>query len=321
MSNILKRLSSNFVMVEIGISMSRFNKKYADGVSILAAESGGSEDGFSAMRRLFPSGYNTELNAVVKACTDARKALNGATVPANITATGRTKGRRLLAISRLNDGSWDSLVQSYQQEIERHARVFSQMSQRIITNIQANHALGSTFSWDDYPSPDEILEGFSLTVDGPMAIADERMLAGMPLQVGHLQAVEQAMHREAESMVKVAEGRMAEATLKSLKRAAENIGKLNEWFAKSPNDRGRRPSIFETLPESLRETVSSLRDYAIPESEMGSRLFELANQIEDDLETETLQADDLKDDPVMTRRLAERAQALASAVESFDCFM
>jgi hypothetical protein len=321
-TSILRSLTSNFFRVNLTGTAIPFSKPYKEGKHILAQHNNTSSDNaYRASRSLIPKGYDNELSALRTAYNAVRAFYTQSTVPFGQQANGdATKGERLLVAKLIVDGSFMNEIARLQGELDRAREAFALALNSTVHAIsQDPDCLGYSFDWNDYPSPDEVRRSFVYQLEGPMPIADSRNLVGMPVSTDWLSAIETQMESAAKRQVAFAQQTIAKELADYLAVMATNLTKLTEYHATPMADRtGNTPPLRESMITNLQEAIKKARTYAVPDTDAGSKLIALIDQIEDSLNPDRLNTDTLKGSPYIARTVASKASSLAEAIEDTD---
>ena len=321
MPSILSSLTSNFFRVNLTGTAIPFSKPYKEGKVVLAQHDGASDDAaYRASRALIPKGYDGQLCAVRTAYNAVRAYYTKDTVPCGQQANGdAAKGERLLVAKIIADGSFLNEIARLNAELDTTREAFACSLPATIQAIYNNNALGSSFDWNDYPSPDDVRASFVYVLEGPFPIADSRNLVGMPVSTDWLSAIETQMESAAKRQLAFAQQDMAKDLVKYLAVMATNLTKLCDYHATPFADRqGNTPPLRESMIGNLQEAIKKARLYAVPDTDAGSKLIALIDQIEQTINPDTLNTDLLKGSPYIARAIGKQANALAEAIEDTD---
>lgn len=327
--SILNPMASNFMRVaRKGTTKGvRKNAKYEEGASLLALDAGGDLSAFSASRKLFPKGYDEELNALTKAFNAHSSTFRKLTVPFGMGARtedqeGKTaaRGERLVAMKYLSDGSFWAAMKSCEADIVNKKQAFRNALPGIIARIASDAKLGRTFNPLDYPEPEDIDNSFVATIEGPFPIADGRMLEGLPVEAAWVQAIEKNMEETAAAQARFAQQSIASELLHFTQVMATNLSELTRFHDGEAADRKKAPRISDSMVLNLRDIVAKARVYAIPETQEGTTLLSLADQIEETLEVDRFDSEDFKSSIPLARSTASKAASLAAAIEELPIF-
>ncbi len=320
-TSILSSLTSNFFRVNLTGTAISFSKPYAQGKTVLAQHDGASDDAaYKASRALIPKGYDGALSSLRTAYNAVRAHYTSSTVPFGQQANGEAaKGERLLAAKLIVDGSFMNDLNRLQAELDTAREAFACTMNNTINSIYTNNALGSSFDWDDYPSPDEVRASFIYQLEGPMPIADSRNLIGMPVSTDWLSAIETQMESAAKRQVAYAQQTIAKELADYLAVMATNLAKLTDFHATPFADRqGKTPPLRESMVTNIQDALKKARVYAVPDTDAGSKLIALIDQIEQTINPDSLNTDLLKGSPYIARTIGKQASSLAEAIEDTD---
>ncbi len=321
MANILDLLTSDNMTVSLSGTALSMRKNFAEGAATVADDVGGDAEAFRVTRKLLPAGYDTEYKALVKAYNAVRACFYEHTVAFGMATLGdatRAKGDRLLKVSKIVDGSFQSAMDARMAELDTARDAFKRALPGVLARLQLDAKLGRTFNPDDYPTQDDIDKSFRWTLDGPNPIASGAQLSGMPLTVGIAEAIQASMERKAQAQVVFAQQTMANELTGYLKALAETTNKLFEHHNTPESQRGRAPRVATTLTTNVHDMVQKIRTYAIPETPQGAALLALADTVLERLEVDIRDADDIRENPRMAEVMARDAAEIISAIEALD---
>lgn len=323
--NIARTVASYYMDINLKVSAITFAKAYKVGKRVVANHDSASEDAYRVSRSLIPPGFDAEYKELTKAINQCRAVFNKYTVTAGTSADGKkADGRKLIPSRVYADGSflneWNPAYQGFQTA---HA-AFVSAYLSIVRNIEAassnGGALGYSFDANEYPDLQTVQDGFAVTIEGPLPIAagygDSDMLVVTPEARRALEAQYDAYQKR---LVANASQSLAKDMAEYLSNMANNLGKLSAYH-KTPEHlrKGKAPAIYDSLATNVQEAIAKARAFAIPETEAGSKLLDLVDQIEEVLNPDDLSADWFKASPLQAGRIAEDAAALANALDACD---
>lgn len=321
-NSILNTMGSAFMLATKTTSSISGSKSYKEGKEIIAQHEGGDAAAFSASRKLYPKGHDTEIKAV----NDALGELNrffAATTAAYGKGAGedstKARGERLVPVKILADGSFVAGIDQRNAVLDSTRLHFANNIASIVAGIQASNMLGASFDWANYPSRDEILESFQWEYK-ITALPTSKSLEGLPIDAALADALEADWEKTAKGQARFAQQRLAEDALKFVKNLAERTKELTEWAALPEDKRGRKPATHETLTTNVHEACQKMRTFAIPDTQEGAALLRLADDIENNLDVDRISADDLKENIPLAHSTSSRAFAMAEAIEGLDLF-
>lgn len=320
-TNLANLASSYFMTTSLSITGFSFSKSFAKGKTILAqAEGATNEKTFTSGRKLFPDGYNAELNAVKEAQNQIRTWFKSKTVPFGIAADGETaSGPKLVAAKFVADGSFlTEFTQLYQTFLTAKQAFLAVYDQRVY-EIERDRATGDGFNRSDYKSRQEVDDKFQVALQGPDLLANTYGLDSMviPMDPEVRKSFEDHLNTKAKVQLNFGQQEVVEDLTKYLQTMVTNITKLADY---RDNPEGKRKaSIYDTLTTNITDTLDKVRAYALPDTEAGSRLLAMADKIEEELSPHELNPDVINSLPsYQARTLASRASALADALRSSD---
>lgn len=320
-TNIADLASSYFMTTSLSITGFSFSKTFAKGKKILAqAEGATNEKTFTSGRKLFPDGYNAELNAMKEAQNKIRTWFNTKTLPFGIAADGETaSGPKLVASKYVADGSFLSeFAQLYQTFLDAKQAFLDVYDYRVY-EIERDRATGDGFNPSDYKSRQEVEDKFQVSIQGPDPIAGTDVLDKMvvPMTPDARRQYETYLNNKAKAQLNFGQQEVVEDLTKYLQTMVTNITKLADY---RDNPEGKRKaSIYDTLTTNVTDTLDKIRTYALPDTEAGSRLLAMADKIEEELAPQDLNPEVINSLPShQARTLASKASALADALNSSD---
>jgi len=316
-NSILNTMSSAFMLFTKTTSSISGSKSYKEGKEIIAQHEGGDAAAFSASRKLYPKGHDTEIKAVNDALGELNRFSAASTAAYGKGAgedSSKARGERLVPVKLLADGSFVSGIDQRKAALDSARLTFANNIHNIVTGIQNSGMLGTTFDWANYPSRDEILESFQWEYK-ITALPTSKSLEGLPIDAALADALEADWEKTAKGQARFAQQRLAEDALKFVKNLAERTRELAEWAAIPEDKRGRKPATHETLTSNVHEACTRMRTFAIPDTDEGAALLRLADDIENNLDVDRITADDLKENIPLARSTSSRAFAMAEAIE------
>lgn len=287
-TSIAGQLVSAFFSVQLRGSAPSLSAPYDAGRDILAREEQGARAAFRASKKLFPKGFDAEVRAVQKSYAAVRSNFNAATVAYTVTDRGREDGPRLLATA----DHWSGRVlRRYEQDLQALAdarAVLVAVYPDLVDRIGRSGVLGHSFNRADYPTIDDIRDGWRYVLDGPTPLPDVSSLQSMriplsPQMIGTLSARVEA---QAERRLATAQQQLAKRTMEALQRMLESLSKLREYQDSGtthnlPGDgkKRRQPAIFASLFSSLTHQADLLSAYALEGTKDGDRMRDLSRAI------------------------------------------
>lgn len=320
-TSILSSLTSNFFRTNLTGTALTFRKPYANGKTVVATHDRASDEtAYSVSRAIIPKGYDGHLKTLQTAFNAVRAYYTASTVPFGQQANGEAaKGERLLAAKLIVDGSFMNELNRLQAELDTARETFAATLHGTTTSIYNSGVLGDSFDWDDYPDADEVRASFIYRLEGPLPIADSRNLVGMPVSTDWLSAIETQMESAAKRQVAYAQQSLAKELADYLAVMATNLAKLTDFHATPFADRqGKTPPLRESMVTNIQDALKKARVYAVPDTDAGSKLIALIDQIESTINPDTLNTDLLKGSPYIARTIGKQANALAEAIEDTD---
>ena len=301
-----------------------FTKPYKRGKEVMASHDNASEDSYRASRSLIPKGFDTEYKALTKAVSACRAVFNKYTYTASVTANGdrAAPGDRLIRSKYIADGSfmseWNQALTEFQATHQAFVYRYPQLVRDIEAASMHGAALGDSFDLADYPDAQQVREGFAITLEGPSPIADGSAFRTMPLDAETIHALEAQWDAQQRRALAVASQTLAKDMVEYLKTMATNLGKLRDYHGTPAHARGKAPSIYDSLVTNLQDAVNKAKDFAIPDTDSGSKLMDMIELIETTINPSSLTADYLKSAPYHAGIVADRAAELAQALAGED---
>lgn len=321
-TKILDTLASSTVLVSLSGTggKSPSVKIPKEGKADLALKYGLAPELVKASLPALPPGYDEEWKALKKAFGLVRSEFYTASLPFGARqAAGKedkqASGDRLLTTAKLTDGSFGTkFTLAGCQEGELYAQLgqvrqdFANNIASRVSQIAAAGVLGSLFQEAFYPDSADILAGWYYRAIQPQPMARTDVLEGMFLPADVARNIEQHMEAQAQEQLRFGQQQTILETVEHLQTMTKNLTKLNEWYS---SQKGRRPSIYDSLVDNVQDSLSKLRDYAMPETEAGSRIVDLVDQLSEALDLTSISADDLKRDPQLASQKAKDAERAA----------
>jgi cell division septation protein DedD len=222
-------------------------------------------------------------------------------------AKGKTRadGKRAVTAKKIADGSFFAGLTALEATLDAARQAFANAISQRVQQVASNCELGSEFDATKYPSPSEIMAGWYFETIQPEPLNDGSKLEGMYLPDNVLEAIQDGLERQAAAQVAFGQQQLVEETVKSVQTMAANLAKLAAWFK---DQKGRRPAIYDSLVSNVTRNLDKLREFALPETEQGARIIELANAIDQKLDLGGVTADSLKDNASTAERIQTAAQ-------------
>lgn len=315
--NILNQLRNRFLLVELkGRTGIRATTRYDAGKAIIIANKGGDDSAYSVSQKLYPKGYDDHKNALTKAYNAVRSHFYAHTMPYQHNASGSAAGKRLVSSEQIMGGTFMSEHNDLIAELDNARESFARSINAIVDTIEAQGVLGDDFDRANYPSPDEIRESYHYEPLQPMPIPGDESIDGLPVPTDMAQSMSESMQAQAHAEYRFGVQSQARETLDYLTTMASNLSRLVEWHNTDEGSRQKRqPAIYDSLFKNVEHAVDKLRSFAIPETEEGSRMLEIAEHIDASLRPGELEADQVRTDLSLAEQQAQRAQAAAAAID------
>ena len=317
-------VSTAYMRIKLGTSAIGFAKAYKSGKTVVATHDNASEDSYRVSRSLIPPGFDAELKALNKAINTCRAVFNKHALTVGRTADGqKADGDKVIPSRVIADGSfmaeWNQAVYEFQAAHQAFVYSYPQIIHQIETASRHGQALGDSFDINEYPDQQAVLEGFAVTLEGPFPIADASNLSNMPLDRQTREALEAQLEAHQRRLVSTASQALAKDMAELLANMATNLNKLRDYHGTPAHARtGKAPAIYDSLVTNVQDAVTKARAFAIPETDAGSKLLAMVDQIEETLNPSSLSADYLKSAPYHAGLVADRAAELAQALAGED---
>ena len=317
--NVLDQLRSRFLMVELsGRTGIRASVRYDEGKHIIQSNKGGDDSAYSVSQKLYPKGYDEAIKDLRSAYNQVRTHFYANTMPFQHNASGNSQGKRLVSNDQTLRGQFMAEHQRLIDELDRQRERFAGLINHIVNRIEANDALGSDFDRDNYPSPAEIRASYMYEPIVPMPIPGTESVDGIPVPPEMAQEMTDAMQAQAQAEYRFGVQSQARETLEYVQTMATNLSRMVEWHNSDPERRQKRqPAVYDSLFQNVEHAASKLRQFAVPETQEGSAMLELADRIERTLRPGDISADEVKSDLSTAEQQAQRARDAAQAIE--DC--
>ena len=316
-------VSTAYMGIKLGTSAIGFAKAYKSGKTVVATHDNASEDSYRVSRSLIPPGFDAELKTLTKSINTCRAVFNKYTLTVGRSADGqKADGDKVIPSRVIADGSfmaeWNQAVSDFKAAHQAFVYAYPGIVRAIETASYHGQALGNSFDLAEYPYQQAVLEGFAVTLEGPFPIADASTLANMPLDRQTREALEAQLEAHQRRMLANASQSLAKDMVEYLKTMATNLGKLRDYHGTPAHARGKAPSIYDSLVTNLQDAVIKAKDFAIPDTDSGSKLMDMIELIETTINPSSLSADYLKSAPYHAGLVADRAAELAQALAGED---
>lgn len=321
MSKILKALTSNFMTVTLSGTALSFRKPYAKGKEVMVEHDGATDaSAYSAFRSIIPKSHGASFAQLTTDYGAVSRYVRESTMAAGKQTNGdAVKGTRLVATKLVRDGSFLNEYQRLNQVLDLSRENFALDLPNVLYAIQASSAIGSSFNPAEYPTQDQVRESFKYTLKGPFPLVDEYALNRMELSTELAESIELQMEAEARRNVAFAQQDIAKEVAGYLGDMAKTLGKLSDFHATPFAERtGKTPAVKEALVSNVQDALKKARLYAVPDTDAGSKLADLIDQIESTLNPTSLTTDLIKSSPYMAKTIGQQASALAEAVEATE---
>lgn len=323
-------LASSLFYIENRINKT-LRRTFADSAAkaFVAAQTGSDEASLTVSRKLFPKGYDTELKAANAAKAAQAQHFNKHTIFADFKGGGgegaRGGQRRFIPAATVTAGEFDRENRALIDETARLGEVFAEALPNLIQRIGNDGVLGNAFDPSKYPSQDDVAAAFTLT---PALETLEPVPEGIgiPATSESLKAAQTAYEARLQARYRYGMQRAAVDLTSSVANVAERLRELAEWQSTDPEKRqeslGRTkaPRITETLFPNVADAVARLRQFALPDSDEGSRLIQMLDDIEKGMAPTKLTPEHVKANGDLTKQVADNAANLASVLEELDFF-
>ena len=323
--NVSTLVATYYMKIALSVSAITFAKTYKQGKTVVATHDNASEDAFRVSRSLIPPGFDAEYKALTKAINNCRAVFNKFAVTVGTSADGKkADGDKVIPSKVYADGSflaeWNPAYAEFTAAHANFVSAYPSIVHAIQHASQYGSALGNSFDATEYPDVQVVREGFAITLEGPFPIADARGFTSLPINRDIRQALETQYEAYQKRLVANASQSLAKDMAEYLSNMASNLRKLTEFHKVPEHLRAgkRQPAIYESLVTNLQDAVAKARAFAIPETESGSKLMALVDQIEATLNPDDLSADYFKASLIHAGQVADNAAALAAALDACD---
>lgn len=315
--NILDHLRNRFLLVELkGHAGIRASVNYVQGKDLIRASKGGDESAYSVSQRLYPKGYDGAKNGLTKAYNAVRSHFYANTLAFQHSASGTAAGKRLVPNDSALRGEFIAEHTRLVGILDNYRENFAQLIPHTVQRIEDDGALGSDFDRDNYPTPDQVRASYHYEPLTPLPIAGNETLGGLPVSADVAASMSQTMQAQSEADYQFGVQAQARETLEYLQTMAGNLSRLVDWHNTDESSRStRQPAIYDSLFANVEHAVSKLRAFAVPETDEGARMIEVADTIEANLLSERTDAEALRTNLPMAQEHAEKAAAAAQAIE------
>ncbi len=318
--SILTQAASNLLKVTLsGTAGWSPNHKVSNGGAVLANEFGGDAKAFKGSENILPSPHDQEYKALVKAYNAVRTHFYESTMPFGNTtdAKGGTKasGERAITVKALADGSFLTKNATLLADLDNARTDFASTITQRVSEVQYSGVLGSRFDAGNYPDPADIHNMWRYEPLVPEPITDGSKLSGMNLPRDMVESIERNLNDQITQQVKFGQQQLVDDTVKTVSAMVDNLSKLSGWFT---DQKGKRPSVYDSLVTNVQDSINKMRDYALPETNQGVRLLDLADEVEKRLNLTNINSSQFKSNHSQTVQTAEAAAEVRDLLEGWD---
>jgi hypothetical protein len=326
MPNLSSTIASMFMSIELSTSAKTFSKTDKANTHDLCAKKGASKGAYKVSNGLLPEGFDAEYKALMTARSKARAVFDKYTIHVARSADGnKNDGSKWIRASHIADGSFLNEWRQAEQEFNNAHQAFINAYPQLLRSIEYHSSnrvggMGEDFDINAYPTLQDVIDGFALTLKGPFPIADGSIYGTMPLDPDTREALEKQYDAVQRRAVSVASQNAATELAKYLKVMADMTKRLSEFNSTPTHQRqGKAPAIRETLASNVAEAVAKARAFAIPDTDQGSKLMAYLDEIEESIQPDRLDADYIKAvPPSYLNNISNNAAAIAAAMSGED---
>jgi hypothetical protein len=321
-NNILAAASKNLLLVELkGVGGWNSSATIKDASRVLAEKYGGNERAFKGSENLLPSPHDEEYKELKSAYGSVRAAFYLVTMPYGSTVdakSGKTRadGKRAIIASKIVDGTFLAQMQVLVEQLEQARNKFAAVLPDRIAAIKAESALGSQFDESRYPTTEQVLSSWYYDEILPEPILDASAVKNMGLPPEVAQMIEENLARKVQAQVQFGQQQLVEETMKYVKTMVTNLTKLNAYF--NGQHKGKRPSIFDSLVDNVKDSLDKLKTYALPGTTEGGAVLQLVAGIEQRLDMDDIEMSDLKNDGKVAEKVLSGAKEAAKLIDAWS---
>ena len=327
--SLAETLASELYYVELkrGKSLRRsFNDKA--GRTLLASATSSDESSLTISRKLFPKGFDHLLKDAEQAVTNLKEHYTRHTIAADFHGSpqnGKAKSRRFIRASTVTGGQFFTENLRLLQDVELAGQRFASGLSSLIQQIEASGVLGSAFSADNYPCPDDIIQAYTFV---PIEETLEPVPSGasIPITSASLKNAQEAYESNLATRYRFGMQRAAAELAQSLGTVAKNLKAHVEWESTPEHmreetlGRTKAPRLSTTLFPNVETAAARLKEFIIPETEDASIIHTLVDEIEQAIQPDRQSPDSVRSSVTNAERIADTADRLSSALEELDFF-
>lgn len=320
-------LASSMYTVEIRKSGS-LRRSFADASAktLVATSTGSDESSLSVSRKLFPKGYDDALKQANEAELAVSKHIMANTTNWDFGGNGKAKGRRLLTSRLVVDGVFFAENRRLVDACQQAGEVFALSLSNLVWRIETDGVLGSAFDQDKYPTEDDVRRAY--TFEYIETTLEPIPSSGLiPATSGALQRAQDAYADRLESRYRFGMQRATTDLAAYVGNIAERMSEWAEWEATPEYQRAERfpnrtkaPALHASLFTNVSQTVTKLREYAIPDTDDGAKLMSILDDIEASLQPDRLTPEAARATLRGAETIADTAGQLANAIEDLGLF-
>lgn len=326
--SLAERLASELFTIENNRGKS-MRRTYADATdkALLASASGIDESAFGSIpRKLFPPDYSTEFKAANDAVTAQTAHFEKYTLPFDHSAGGRARSRRAILASRITDGAFLSENVALCDAVRRAGEVFAVALPVLMSRISVDPRYARAFDESKYPSPDEVRAAYTFQ---PAQETLEPLPNGaaFPVSSAALQAAQRAFEERLAAKYRYGLQRASLDLAGYLANMSERVGEWARYQVMSERQReaefgsrAKAPGWKSTLTTNVQDAVAKLREFALPDTEEGSRLLVLLDEIDARLVPSALDTDIIRTSVGYAEHVANTAGQLQAAIADLGFF-
>ena len=209
------------------------------------------------------------------------------------------------------DGGWRllpvDLYEKFEKEMRKLAAELEEVKEVFAQNYEnykenAKERLGKLYNPLDYPSLDQILSRFNFEVHyEPVPIAND-------IRVEMNQAEIEKLRQELEKSANI---KLQNAMKEVWERVTETLNRLYERLSIEKTENGKKPRLFKSLIENIRELVAVLPALNLTND---ARLEEIRKQLDENFAM--LSIEELKEDEESRKETAQKAKEILENIEN-----
>ena len=291
-------LTTKFMLITLrGKSVTKSTTSYKAAAEALYQTFG--TDALIASKKIYPRGFDQSYKTLCQAYKSVRTFFDQQTAP---YGDGSQRGvPRLILLDSIADGSFMRGLERLLGVLDTARLNFADDLETLPSRIEASGSLGSAFNAQDYPTPDQIRNGFQYTIEGPTPLTDPSLVSLLPLPQGMAAVIQESLVRDLNDKIHCSQQRLLNDLLTESKALTDAIVRAAQWDGK-----GRKPPIRDALKRNLMTTLAQGETYALPDTPEGQQLMETISKIKQNLIT--IKIDCVKSSTHYAQQAAQQAQ-------------